>query len=213
MELRGIKVNFLGDSITEGVGASEYAKCYVSQFEKITGATCRNYGISGTRIARQQKDLNPAYDKDFCMRVEEMSSDADVIVVFGGTNDYGHGDASFGEFSDRDANTFCGAVHVLFKSLMEKYPLSKILVLTPLHRLDEDDANRHGLQLKAYVEALRKIAEQYSLDVLDLYKSSGIQPNIPVNMEKYMPDGLHPSDLGHRLIAERIAAYLHNTWF
>ena len=35
-----------------------------------------------------------------------MDSDADVVVVFGGTNDFGHGDAKLGTFESRDPYTF-----------------------------------------------------------------------------------------------------------
>lgn len=51
MDLEGKKVLFLGDSITEGVGASSKDTCYVSVFGKISGAEVKNFGISGTRIA------------------------------------------------------------------------------------------------------------------------------------------------------------------
>ena len=51
MELKGKKIYFLGDSITEGVGASDTEHCYVSVFGKLSGAVVKNYGISATRIA------------------------------------------------------------------------------------------------------------------------------------------------------------------
>ena len=47
MQLQNKKINFLGDSITEGSGASEHPKCYVSQVADLSGAVCRNYGIGG----------------------------------------------------------------------------------------------------------------------------------------------------------------------
>ena len=117
MEQKGKKINFLGDSITEGVGASNGTLCYVAQFAAATGAVCRNYGISGTRIARRRVPYdNPNFDRDFPSRVPEMDPDADVIVVFGGTNDYGHGDAPLGEMSDRTVWTYYGALQLIFKS-------------------------------------------------------------------------------------------------
>ena len=211
MKLEGLKINFLGDSITEGAGATENSKCFVSQVAKLSGAVCRNYGIGGTRIARQQNiELGiRKQDQDFCMRYVEMDDDADIVVVFGGTNDFGHGNAPFGEFTDRTVNTFCGAMHVLFTGLIEKYINSKIVVLTPYHRCTEDVPNPvTGKVLKDYVDALRKTAEYYSLPVLDIYVSSGIQPNVPIVKYTYMPDGLHPNDAGHKLLAEKIVAFL-----
>ena len=91
MELSGKKINFLGDSITEGVGASAPDKVYHQvMLSKYGLAAARNYGISGTRYARQiNPTLNePRFDLDFCQRYAGMDDDADIVVVFGGTNDF-----------------------------------------------------------------------------------------------------------------------------
>lgn len=214
MQLQGKKIHFLGDSITEGVGASSSGTCYVAQVAERSGAVCRNYGISGTRIARQTHPSDPAsFDLDFCMRVDGMDPDADVVVVFGGTNDYGHGDAPFGVPSDRTPDTFYGALHTLYTALICRYPQSKIVVLTPLHRCGEEISveKRPGVELrplKQYVEAIREAAEYYSLPVLDLFAVSGLQPNVPVIRERDLPDGLHPNDAGHARLAELIVRFL-----
>lgn len=52
MVLQNKTVLFLGDSITEGVGASSPDKNYVSVFQSLSGANAVNYGISATRIAK-----------------------------------------------------------------------------------------------------------------------------------------------------------------
>ena len=206
MELKGKKINFLGDSITEGVGASEYARCYVEQFAAATGAVCRNYGISGTRIAKRRVPYEiPEFDRYYASRVPEMDPDADVVVVFGGTNDYGHGDAPLGEMNDRTVWTYYGALHVLFTALIEKYPTAQIVILTPLHR--EDEEKRTPI-LKPFVDATRQVAEYYSLPVLDLWANYGIQPRIPVMKNMYVPDGLHPNDAGHAILANKLRAFL-----
>ena len=41
MELKGKNIFFLGDSITEGVGASEYDKSYVPVFAELSGANVK----------------------------------------------------------------------------------------------------------------------------------------------------------------------------
>ena len=125
MELKGKKINFLGDSITEGVGASEEQFMYPNVIAAECGlAAARNYGISGTRIARQDDEEN--FGNPFCDRYLTMDDDADMVVVFGGTNDYGHGRAPFGSFDDRTGDTYYGAWHVLLRGLLEKYPDSQI---------------------------------------------------------------------------------------
>ncbi len=209
MELQGLKINFLGDSITEGHGCTTEAACFASRIASEYGAVTRNYGIGGTRIARQTKPSEwPRHDLDFPGRVAEMAPDADLIAIFGGTNDFGHGDAPFGSFADRTADTFCGALHVLYASLIEKYPASAIIVLTPVHRETECVPNMHGKVLQDYVDAIRRTAEYYSLPVLDLWAMSGIQPAVPVIKDLYMPDGLHPNDAGHVILTRKIAQFI-----
>ena len=143
-----------------------------------------------------------------------MDADADVIVVFGGTNDFGHGDAPIGCMSDREDTTFYGGLHALYTALIEKYPAARIVVLTPTHRLNEDNPRGDGNKpenvgrLIDYVRIIREVAEFYSLPVLDLFAASGIQPRVQVLQERYMPDGLHPNDAGNARLAEVISAFL-----
>ena len=217
MELKNKKIVFLGDSITEGVGVANPENRFVDRIENKTGAICKNFGIGGTRIAKQTiPSPSERWDMDFISRVSELDEDADIIVVFGGTNDWGHGDAKLGNFENHDPFTFYGGLHTLYTSLIEKYPASQIVVLTPLHRLGElDHVIREDMPqaskpyiLKDYVKVIREVAEYYSIPVLDLHKTSGIQPAIPVIKETYIPDGLHPNDAGHKLLADKITSFL-----
>lgn len=214
MKLKGKKVVFLGDSITAGSGASCVENGYVSVFGKISGADVRNYGIGGTRIARQkQPSCEPTHDLDFVQRVDDMEEDADIVAVFGGTNDYGHGDASLGTFESRDVYTFYGAMHTLCQKLINKYPKAVIFFITPLHRINESmQLNERGIRnvapLTVYVDIIKEVARYYSLPVLDLYAMSGMQPEVDIIRELYMPDGLHPSDAGAEIIAQRLVGFL-----
>lgn len=219
MKLKGLKINFLGDSITEGVGASCPETVYHAVLKKEAElAEARNYGISGTRFAVQKDssyiEWNDVVDTNsFCERFHKMDDDADVVVVFGGTNDYCHGSAPIGGFSDRTPDTFYGACHYLFSGLTKKYLGKQIVIMTPLHRCDEMLPKQSSLigpylTLKGYVDIIREVAEYYSLPVLDLFKESGIQPEIDEVKEKYVPDGLHPSDAGNAVIAKKLKAFL-----
>lgn len=213
MEIKGLKINFLGDSITYGYGATAEENNYVNLVAR-EGAVCRGYGIGGTRIARQQNPKEPHDYNDFNSRFDSMDDDADIVFVFGGTNDYGHGDAPIGEFTDRTADTFYGALHCLYSGLLTKYPSAKIAVITPLHRRDEsvtryDAYGRPYVHtLKPFVDIIREVAEYYSLPVLDLFASSGMQPAVDAINEKYFVDGLHPSDDGYRVIADKIISFI-----
>ena len=216
MKLEGLKINFLGDSITEGASASCPENRYWNVLKREYGlAEARGYGIGGTRIAKQITPSSVArYDLDFCQRFVQMDDDADVVVVFGGTNDYGHGDAPIGNMADRTPDTFYGALHYLYTGLINKYPTATIVVMTPLHRLDEynlrGEGNKpeEGEPLITYVNIIKEVAAYYSLPVLDLWAMGGMQPNVPVLREKFNPDGLHPNNDGHAKIAHRLAGFL-----
>ena len=81
MELKGKKICFLGDSITEGAVASKIENCYWKKLGEKTGANVLGFGIGGTRVA-PKKIKTESYDNlDFQIRYKEIPSDADVIVV------------------------------------------------------------------------------------------------------------------------------------
>ncbi len=212
MELNGKIINFLGDSITEGAGI-EWApeKRYDSLIKEKFGIIVNNYGIGGTRIAHQIKPSNrPVYDLSFCGRAYTMDKNADIIIVYGGTNDYGHGDAPFGSFNDKTPGTFCGGVDFLMNLLKTEYPKAKLLFLTPARRAgDETPHSDHpgGKALKAYVDVIEEKGKQYGIPILNLYENLGINPNIEADREKYTTDGLHLSVEGHAKLANLIIEY------
>ncbi len=219
----GKKANFLGDSITYGHGlADPSTEAFPMLLKNLLGlSVVRNYGISGTKIAKISKDDKMAMS----VRYADMDDDADLVIVMGGTNDYGHHrdrgslTAPFGQFSDRTAETFYGALHVLFGGLISKYPIKTIVIVTPLPRTyvmnntTQDDRTVNpdtSKNMLDYVNAIREVAEYYSLPVLDLYKNYGITPLIEESRIRYMPDCLHPNAEGHKVIANKLANFLNN---
>jgi len=210
MELKGKKINFIGDSITYGVGPSSFEKTYHALIAEREGIIARNYGISASKIA---KHVEPIYDirdnMPFCLRVDEMDADADAVVVFGGTNDYGMGIPLYDADYTFDKYTFHGALHILIRALLERYPGKTIVFMTPLHRAGEKGIHGFlGKPLSEYVQMIRDVCEAYSIPVCDLYKNAGIYADDPKQRELYIPDGLHPNDAGHEIIASRLTAFL-----
>lgn len=218
MELKGKKINFLGDSITEGAGTSGPNAVYHSLIKEKYGLKeARNYGIGGTRIARQTEITSLVRDRDFILRAGTMEKDADVVVVFGGTNDFGNGQAELGSIDNYDKRTFYGALHTLIQELIKDYYDKEIVFITPLHRYNEvschgtwkpDGVTQHPL--KDYVYAVKEVCEHYSVPVLDLFAAGELIGNTPEWYLKYMPDGLHPNDEGHKILAEKLGKFLEN---
>ena len=194
MKLAGLKAIFLGDSITEGSGASSPDKVYWRVLGERTGLIVRGYGVGGTRIARQHShSANERWD-------------------------YGHGDAPMGGIDDNTEDTFCGALNHMYSYLVSTYPSSFIFAVTPLHRLNDkrntgDGYKKPSGSLSDYVGAIRLVAEKYSLPVLDLYANAGICPDIEASKNLWTADGLHPNDAGYRKIAGIMQAFLENAYY
>ena len=220
MELKGLKVNFLGDSITEGVGVSDRENLrYTSVFERETGTIVNNYGIGGTRLAHQEKPSEtPRYDLCFCGRAYLMEKSADVVVVYGGVNDYIHGDAHFGTMEDKTPVTFCGAVYFLMNLLKERYPEKPIVFLTPAHMNFKGTSDKEvsprpmkkpdAQPLSAYVEVVKARGAELGIPVLDLFESLGIDPNNEDDKANYTVDGLHFNDEGQKILAKVVGDFL-----
>lgn len=222
MNIKGFKVNFLGDSITQGVGVADFENnCYQNRLAKLCGLSAVNtYAISGTRLAHQTlPSEKPYYDLTFCGRAYWMDQSADMVVVYGGVNDYIHGDAPFGKPGDTTPATFCGAVYFLMNILRELYGEKPILFMTPARgflRKEVDDRipSTHarkrvpGEPLVAYADVILETAKQFDIPVLDLYRDLGIDPHDSNDFATFTADGLHFNDAGHEILATKLKEFI-----
>ena len=211
------KVNFLGDSVTKGENSADsYKRMKDDNIASIVKehfgfSVARNYGIGGSRITTHGGNNNGMID-----RYNNMDNDADLIVLWGGTNDFG-GNVEIGNLNLNnltDNTKFKTAFYNLLKALIEKYPGKQLLVITPMHRKDgkpDNVTNSAGHVLKDYRNAEIEIAELLGIPVLDMWSELGGTPFIDSFKTNYMPDGLHPSILGMRTyVGERICNKIKN---
>ena len=208
MELRNKRFVFLGDSITEGYGIACQDNIYhqVLKKEYNLELAC-NCGVGGSRIARQKIPTYVSMKEDlfFALRAEVMPRDVDAVVVFGGSNDSGHGDADLGDIDSNDDYTFNGALNNLINKLKCDYPNKKIIFLTPIHRVNEHLCmNGTGYILKDYVNCIIEASKRHNVHLIDLFNELELNP-YDVNL---VPDGLHPNELGHSIMADFIGKKL-----
>lgn len=222
MDFKNKTISFVGDSITFGYGLKNNE---TDRFSSIIERECKlekayNYGVSGTRIAYQSKPSErAAHDLYFCGRAFQLYP-ADLIFVYGGVNDYIHGDAPLGQPTDKTPTTFYGALEYLLTTLKENYPSSRLAFATPAHCVREgytdsqpssdarkgNDNSRHPLYV--YVEAIKEKCLEHNVPVLDMFNDFEINVNNKAQREKYTTDGLHFNEAGHKLLAERIKKFL-----
>ena len=194
-----ILINFLGDSITEGLKWQK-KEVYCHYLSKWLNIRINNQGYRATKIARQKDD-----NKDFNYRLKDLDDKADFTFIFGGTNDYSLGDAELGDINSESYFTFYGALKNLVKDLLKKFDNDKICFILPLSRFDEDKVINHG-NLPQYRNIIKEICDLNKIDYLDLCDELPV-PNTDEKSE-YFKDGLHPNKQGHKLIARNIIKYL-----
>lgn len=193
----GKRANFLGDSQTDNAGNYKSVFFY-DWLKNILGLSETNsYGYSGTTIM-------PIAGQN-CSFLERYSSmvDADLIVVWGGTNDYHYGHA-LGEVDDTVNTTFCGALNQLCKGLITKYPQKDILFVTPTPRGVISTA---VAPLSDYADAIINVCAKYCIPVYDAFRKC----NMPINYEYprvHTVDGLHLNDLGHEVLGKSMANFI-----
>lgn len=197
--------NVAVDSVTYGFGTTKTYHQYIK--EDLGIDTVNNYGVTSTEISTSGTSGHP-----FINIYLNMDANADLITIFGGGNDFLH-NCDMGTFASRDNSTFYGALHNLCIGLYTNYPNAKLAFFTPLRANgiygDGSVANEKGFKLVDYVNAIKVVCDYYSIPVLDLHSMSGLNPYVPTIVTKYMPDGLHPNEDGHRVIADEIRSFIN----
>ena len=122
--LKGLTINFIGDSYFAGDGLdSRYV--WPALLGRKYDQTTVNQGKNGSAISNYDSSKNP-----MCQRYTSLpNNNPDVVVLQGGKNDY-NVNAPLGEISSTDTKTFCGAVRTTIEGLRSKYPNAVIVCVT-----------------------------------------------------------------------------------
>ena len=188
---------FSGDSICYG---ASYKGGYPSLIgNRNPNATIKNYGISGTKIAKIEGNTDSILE-----RIESMQNDADFIIFEGGVNDAWSSDIQLGNFNSNspittnyinnlDEYTFSGALESLFNKAQNKWLGKKIFFIIP-HNMDIPAT-------KPYMDRAEEICNKWGVILIDLRKISGLNTYNSYMKETYTnaSDGVHPNKLGYEM--------------
>ncbi len=137
----------------------------------------------------------------------------ETILVCAGVNDYHAGVEIYPEEDDYDAYTFVGALRRIIRDIRNAYPHIQIVLVTPTYtwykevNLTCEEYDLGGGILEQYVDAQREVAQEMDVEIIDLYHDVYPQETF-ADWQLYTSDGVHPNDLGRKMIAEIIAQYL-----
>lgn len=210
-------MNILGDSITWGYNPNtgeQIEKNYsILLKERLNLKELRNYGINSSTLADNKISYEP-----MCNRYKNMDDNADIVAIFGGTNDYGREDleVQLGKINDLGTATIYGALNNMCIGLKQKYPNSVIFFITPIQRAYIDRGcnfkyatnikNRLKYSLEDVANAIKEVCKKNNILVFDLYNNCDI--NTIEDYIKYIPDGLHPTEEYHKILANKIYDYI-----
>ncbi|MCM1520753.1 MAG: SGNH/GDSL hydrolase family protein [Lachnoclostridium sp.] len=233
----GKKAAYLGDSVTDPRHKASNQK-YWYWLEQWLGLTPYVYAVSGRQwndVPRQVDKLRTEHGDDVdAILIFMGTNDYNNAVPLGRWYDETMEDVEYGHRYEKrpesrmhrtpsmDSDTFRGRINIALDSLKRTYPDKQIILLTPIHRsgfyaneknwqVPEDYANRCGLYLDDYVEAVKEAGQVWAVPVIDLGAACGLYPLMD-EYAKYFNDAetdrLHPNTEGHRRMAQTLMQQL-----
>ena len=208
----GKKVVFYGDSIT----AQNLFPQYVQQYYQFTMVIA---GVGGSTIT-YRSDTDMSSDS----RINALPADADMVVIMGGTNDWGKiqiGNEPLAYHDGFDRTTFKGALAYIIQKIQARCTNAKIIVATLIGgrnetRIGSDPVVQYLPQADSFGQtdldfrnAEIEVAETLNIPVCDTW-SCGING---MNAMTMIAHTVHPTEAGAHLIADYIIGYFKTVHF
>lgn len=185
----------LGDSITFGAGVPQTRKtaAWPAVWEKNLGKDFQvlNYGVSGATL--QQEGDFPYSKVGYLKRLEKARPE--LIVLMLGTND----SKPYNWSEERFAREY----GELVRELKDMPWPHRLVLMTPPKAFPEEKTGVIGFDIEnePICDKIRplilSLGEKVGVQVIDLYALTEEHP-------EYFVDGVHPNELGNRVIAEHL---------
>ena len=254
--IKQLKVLVIGDSITTGSSSAKLSSVNMPSYGKyekwvdiliklgLFNSDTINCSQHATGFVAKNGSSEWVNNSDFLSRLKYFvnnntinPSTIDLIIVFGGINDFKL-PCEIGEFGEKDTTKFIPALEAFYNYLEETFTQARIVVCTPTRcavatgqtdwstRVDWApnegfiaDENSLRITYDTYVDAIKKCCKKYSLPVIDLAYESGFMPLNKKNREKWSfvfdesasipTDGIHPNyDFQQKMLAPMIYSFV-----
>jgi MYXO-CTERM domain-containing protein len=193
------EVACIGDSITAGVGASSPSKDWVSDLAVLLGpgVTVANFGYSG---ATMMKVSNLSYwtTGDLAMAeafVSDAGGSANVaVIIMLGTNDSKDNDAGVNNWNSTAPARYAADYNSMIDALLALTPKPQVFLALPPPAFANTFSIDGTVIANQIIPIITNIATSRRLPVIDVHSALA-------GMSGLFPDGVHPNDTGHMLIA------------
>ncbi len=193
-----IKVACIGNSITEGYGASSASKNYPNMLQQYLGTTdfeVKNYGASGYTLLRKGKDSSGKSVSywDHSKYQQALNYEPDIVIIKLGTNDTKK--INWDNLKDEFKTDYIDFVNS-FKHLSsqpEIYVCFPIPLYGPSNSFNNDRVIREEM-----ISMIIETAQETGSKVIDLHSVFSHKPHLS-------NDKVHPNDKGYGLLAYLVA--------
>jgi lysophospholipase L1-like esterase len=196
--MEGKNIYMIGDSITYGAYLDDIStESYPKVLEQLTGSNVTVNAQSGIKLVG-----------GITSKVANMTGSADLITIFGGTNDYWQGGISIGTYGTSDTTTFYGALQNILDNLESKYPDAEYLfIFPPEQKFNGATSGDKGYgSLDDFRSAFIDFCTRNNLKYIDLKTVSEF------DYSKHTTDGVHPNKEGHIIIANAIFNFIQKNY-
>lgn len=188
---------FFGDSWTVGSGANSSADRYSSKLATALNLTERNYGVGAAGFIIPGNTIADQITRATSQMSEAERAKVKYVVIVGGINDVRHyGSTDY--FSQ-----YAQAVGAAYNAAALSFPRAKIVMAQGTMIATGGTATQHNMITTADRNLVNTVASDRCVVV----------PSVGMLLAKSRPefwqdDGLHPTSLGHRMLASYLYAYI-----
>ena len=198
-------VVFFGDSVTDTCHQVKKEYPYGSGYVLMVDSHI-NTNFCDLNVKMYNKGINGNRTKDLMARVEEdvNSLHPNFVFMLIGVND------SWRRFDQNDPTSveqFVQNYKTILNSILNKNPKVQIILSTPFIIKSTDWVLPLEDDLNEKINAILKIASEYQLPIIPLHQLMP-QYGEKITLEMVSRDGVHPTIVGHALIADQIINYL-----
>lgn len=198
---KGKKICAYGDSVTEQNKWQSFVSSYFN-------CSFYNKGVGGTTVTQVNSSTN---HMSADVRIETIPTDSDVVLVFGGHNDWSNASINMGDIKTdalSESTSFKSAFGLMLKKIQTRCPNAKIITMTPVGgRTEEASSNQdkqfyiRDLCMTDFANAVKEVSAYYGIPCIDINANSGINT---LNHTTYIADLIHPNLEGGKLIANEV---------
>jgi lysophospholipase L1-like esterase len=197
----------IGDSITYGVGASSPSKDWVSDLSTLLGpgVTVANYGVNGTTM---MKVSNSSYWSTGDLPMVEgfvtgagASANVAVIIMLGTNDSKDKPDGGVDNWNSTAPARYAADYNSMIDALLALTPTPQVFLALPPPAFANTFSIDGTVIASQIIPIIVGIAQNRQLPVIDVHSALAGMPSL-------FPDGVHPNDMGHTIIATTMKSAL-----